>query len=239
MKGRREFTQREADRIRELLRKKKRVGSAGQKQFRDRLREIGSYISDFSYYGRPTDGFGVEDFDRLVEHGALQITSAGSSPEPRNNQQRRGRQSRDETYVIDLCDEILDESASRQHKFDLLRGDANTRLPVDAYYPSRKLVIEYRERQHTQPVAHFDKPRRMTVSGVHRGEQRRMYDERRREVLLKHGIRLVEIEYSSLEHRSNGRLIRIATADRAVIKAILRNALSEDSREGSDHSLAP
>ena len=142
MKGRREFTQREADRIRELLRKKKRVGSAGQKQFRDRLREIGSYISDFSNFGRPVDGFGVEDFDRLVERGVLQVTSADLDLGRHGTPQRAGRRSCDEEYVIDLCDEVLGEAARRQYRFDFLRGDANTRLPVDAYYPSRKLVIE-------------------------------------------------------------------------------------------------
>jgi hypothetical protein len=33
-------------------------------------------------------------------------------------------------------------------------------------------VVEYREPQHDRRVAHFDKPERVTVSGVHRGIQR-------------------------------------------------------------------
>src|SRR5205823_2918968 len=58
---------------------------------------------------------------------------------------RDGRRDRDESYVIDLCDEILDEHASRQHRFDWLRGDAGSSgttvaLPVDAYYARRCLV---------------------------------------------------------------------------------------------------
>jgi len=230
MKGRLEFTQREAERIRELLRRKKRVGSAGQKRFRDRLRDIGFYITDFSTYGRPSDGFGVEDFDRLVENRVIQIASAELDPVRHRTRQPDGRQSSDESYVIDLCDEVLGESAIRQHRFDFLRGDANTRLPVDAYYPSINLVVEYRERQHTRPVAHFDKPDRMTVSGVHRGEQRRLYDQRRREVLPRHGIRLIEIDYSGLKHHSNGRLIRDPAADRAVIRNMVRAALSKAIR---------
>jgi hypothetical protein len=46
-----------------------------------------------------------------------------------------------ETYVIDLCDEVLGAVALRQHSFDFLRGDSGPgrqgkRLPVDAYTPS-------------------------------------------------------------------------------------------------------
>ncbi|WP_309751901.1 hypothetical protein [Novosphingobium sp.] len=45
-------------------------------------------------------------------------------------------------------------------------------LPVDAWYPELALVIEYRERQHSEAVKFFDQ--RETVSGVGRGEQRRI-----------------------------------------------------------------
>jgi hypothetical protein len=34
-----------------------------------------------------------------------------------------GRESSDEYYVLDLCDEALGERALRQHRFDWLRGD--------------------------------------------------------------------------------------------------------------------
>jgi hypothetical protein len=101
--------------------------------------------------------------------------------------------------VIDLCDEALGCPALRQHRFDFLPGDAlpgkqGTRLPVDAYYPDRQLVVEYRERQHTEAIPIMD--RRMTVSGVDRGTQRAIYDQRRREVLPRHGIRLVELSFT-------------------------------------------
>ena len=56
---------------------------------------------------------------------------------------RRG--SSDEFYIIDLCDKILHQKASRQHKFDFLVGDTGHRLPVDAYYEELKLVVEYQE----------------------------------------------------------------------------------------------
>jgi len=88
----------------------------------------------------------------------------------------------DEHYVLDLCDEILGEAGLRQHRFDWLVGDRSStgrvaRLPVDSYYPQHRLVIEYRERQHDVRVPFFD--RRATLSGVLRGEQRRLYDHRR------------------------------------------------------------
>src|SRR6516165_8412984 len=98
---------------------------------------------------------------------------------------------RDEDYIIGLCNRVLGQEAKRHCCFDYLRGDTGRRLPVDAYYPELKLVIEYREIQHDEPHKFFD--RRFTVSGVHRGEQRALYDQRRRDVLPKHGITLVEL----------------------------------------------
>ena len=44
-------------------------------------------------------------------------------------------------------------------------------------------MIEYCERQHTEAVAFFDHNERLTVSGVTRGEQRKIYDQRRRDLL--------------------------------------------------------
>ena len=75
----------------------------------------------------------------------------------------------DESYVIDLCDLVLGQTALRQYRFSFLRGDPGASgrqasLPVDAYYPQLNLVVEYHERQHTEPVKLFDK--RETVSGV-------------------------------------------------------------------------
>ncbi len=106
---------------------------------------------------------------------------------------RRPRSDSDEAYVIDLCDALLSEHASRQHRFDWLVGDPGRdgrrrSLPVDAYYAEHRLVIEYRERQHDEPVAHFDKPNALTVSGVHRGIQRRIYDDRRAVEIPAHGL---------------------------------------------------
>lgn len=127
------------------------------------------------------------------------------------------RKDSDEHYVLDLCDKVLGLNGMRQHRFDFLLGDAGTKLPVDIYYPTLNLVIEYKEQQHTKPNKHFDKPDIMTVSGVHRGEQRKIYDQRRLDVLPKHDIKVVEIFYSDFNHDSKDRILRNA-GDLEIVK---------------------
>lgn len=134
------------------------------------------------------------------------------------------RRNSDEAWIIGLCDEVLGEHAIRQHRFPFLTGDpgstgSRSPLSVDAFYPTRKLVIEFHEIQHSQPVAHFDK--RQTVSGVSRAEQRRRYDELRRTVLPQHGIDIVIFDYSEFEHTTAGRLRR-TSRDRQIIAERLR-----------------
>jgi len=131
------------------------------------------------------------------------------------------RKDSDEHYVIDLCDEVLKLKGSRQHRFDFLRGDANTKLPIDVYYPRLNLVIEFAEVQHTKPVKHFDKPNVMTVSGVHRGIQRRIYDERKKEVLPRHRIKLIEIPFHLFNCTSRDKIIRNPKTDLKIIRQFL------------------
>lgn len=137
------------------------------------------------------------------------------------------RADKDENYVIGLCDKVLGLTSQRQHKFDFLRGDPNSngmsaKLPVDCFYESLNLVVEYRERQHTESVNFFDKPNRITVSGVHRGEQRNIYDERRRQVLPLHKINLVEISYTDFNYDRQKRIIRNPRLDEEVLKKKLK-----------------
>jgi hypothetical protein len=137
------------------------------------------------------------------------------------------RSDSDEAYVIDLCDDVLGEQAARQHRFEWLLGDPSVtgrrpaKLPVDAYWAGHRLVVEYRELQHDQPVPHFDKPDRLTVSGVHRGEQRALYDARRDAEIPAHGLRLVVIRPHDLDADGRGRLRRSATADCRILRKLL------------------
>ena len=82
------------------------------------------------------------------------------------------------------------------------------------------LVIEYRERQHTEEVPFFN--RWLTISGVSRGAQRALYDQRRREELPRHGIQLVELNVSEFPHTGRKRLLRIREQDIAVIRTRLK-----------------
>ncbi len=131
-----------------------------------------------------------------------------------------GRKNSDEQYVIDLCNEALGLRASQQHTFPFLLGDSGRPLPVDAYYQDLNLVVEYYERQHTEAVKLFD--RRMTVSGVSRGEQRKIYDERRKTELPKHGIVLVILDYS--DFGTTKKLVRNHNADLQIVKNKLNQA---------------
>ena len=115
----------------------------------------------------------------------------------------------------------------RQERFDWLRGDPSpTRLrgatlPVDGYWPGLRLVVEFQEEQHSQPSPFFD--RRQTVSGVGRGEQRRLYDERKRTLIPEHGLRLVVIEKTAFTVRAR-RIARDRTRDIAVVREHLERA---------------
>jgi len=144
-----------------------------------------------------------------------------------NENKKSKRTDSDENYVLGLCDQILELKSSRQHKFDFLRGDTNSfeqsvRLPVDGYYQTLNLIVEYHERQHTENVKFFDKPNKMTISGVPRGEQRKIYDQRRRYILPKHGIQLIEISYSDFNHNRQKRILRDQKKDIEVVKMKLK-----------------
>lgn len=147
---------------------------------------------------------------------------------------RRGRADSDEHYVLALCDEVLGEVGLRQHRFAWLVGDPSPKtgravaLPVDGYWPDSNLVVEFYERQHSEAVPFFDKPDRLTVSGVPRGEQRALYDERRRQLIPQHGIQLVIVTLDAFESR-RGTIVRSPDRDRAAVAAILTGSPSPES----------
>jgi hypothetical protein len=189
----------------------------------------GSKLTDFQIHGR-TKNY-PQLFNRsgttvsLSGHSILQVVKSKVVSKPKIKTVRPSN--KDEQYVLDICDKVLQQTSSRQHKFDFLFGDTNSngtaaKLPVDAYYEKLKLVVEYRERQHTESVTFFDKPDRMTVSGVHRGEQRKIYDERRRNLIPKNGLTLVEISYTDFNFDNQKRIIRNEKEDTEVIKKLLQ-----------------
>jgi len=219
MKSKSSFTKAEADEIVRLIKEKLKADSTKQKGIRNKIRKLGFYASDYGF----SNGYTVEQFlsvakiigssiklapipaPQIVEGNAVRTTGTIANK----------RSHSDESYIIDLCDEVLNQKAIRQHRFDFLVGDSGSKLPVDAYYPELNLVVEFKERQHTEEVTFFDK--RQTVSGVGRGEQRRRYDQRRRDVLPQHGIKLIELDYSFFEHTRGKKLSRRKEADLAIL----------------------
>ncbi|MBD7918629.1 hypothetical protein H9657_10130 [Cellulomonas sp. Sa3CUA2] len=95
---------------------------------------------------------------------------------------------------------------------------------MDSYGPDLSLVVEVDERQHDHPVTHVDKPDRLTVSGVHRGEQRRIYDERRRSLVPAHGLTLLIVRTSQLAVDARSRLLRVVPADDPTLRRLLDEA---------------
>ena len=155
--------------------------------------------------------------------GLSKVTA--TSPNKRDNS--------DEHYIINLCDDVLGKLANRQYCFGFLRGDACKKfpsgrmLPVDAYYESLNLVVEYYECQHTESVKHFNK--KNTISGINRDEQRKKYDERRKEVLPKHGIEIVILSYTDFKHNTKKRLVRDKNADIEIVKRKLIKYIDESA----------
>lgn len=134
------------------------------------------------------------------------------------------RMASDEYYVLDLCDEVIGTRGQRQATFPWLVGDVSPktgqarRLPVDGYWPSLNLVVEFQEKQHTEVAPLFD--RRSTVSGVPRGEQRRLYDQRKVEMLSRYGIRVVVIHKFEFKTRAD-KIVRDHELDIAVVRTRL------------------
>ena len=122
----------------------------------------------------------------------------------------------DEFYLVNLCDELLKQKASRKHTFDTLlgrlhkKGKTRTKLPLDAYYEDLKLVIEFFEKKETEESAD-------------REAQRKFYDQRKKVVLKKKEIQLIDINYALFECDENDRLVRNKENDCRVLKDLLKD----------------
>ena len=121
----------------------------------------------------------------------------------------------DEFYLVNLCDELLNEKASRKHTFDTLvgrlhkRGKGRTKLPLDAYYEDLKLVIEFFEKNDSEETDD-------------RAAQRKFYDQRKKDALKKKEISIVDINYALFECDEHGRLIRDKEKDCRVLRNVLK-----------------
>lgn len=62
----------------------------------------------------------------------------------------------------------------------------------------------------------------MTVSGVNRGEQRKIYDFRKERWAADNNIRFLVITYTDLMHKPNGRLLRKRDEDSRIIGNLIK-----------------
>lgn len=137
---------------------------------------------------------------------------------------------RDEHYVISLCESVLGPG-ERQKTFGWLLGDPSLttgrsrRLPLDGYWGGQQLVVEFQEKQHFEPVAFWDQ--KITASGMTRGEQRKIYDRRKVEQTVEHGIRLVHIRQDAFP-MSRGKIDRDPERDLDIVRRLLLRALDPD-----------
>jgi hypothetical protein len=169
----------------------------------------------------------------LVKEGAHYVPKEVINPISKKERTLINRKNSDEYYILDLCDELLDEKAARHHTFDFLVGDVHqdgrtrTELPLDGYYYELNLAIEYLEKQDSED-SKVDNPDKMTISGVKRTEQRKIYNRRKREVLRKKEINFIEIKYSDFDYDDQFKLIRNKERDSKILKKILKKYLKED-----------
>ena len=111
------------------------------------------------------------------------------------------------TYVIGLLEQLLGPT-EREKRFPWALGDPSpitgraARLPFDAVWESRRLIVEVDEDQHREATGLFDKPHRLTVSGVHRGHQRKLYDDRKRAAAVANGYLVVSVAWSRKQRPS-------------------------------------
>lgn len=129
-------------------------------------------------------------------------------------------QNSDEYYLVNLCDELLEQKASRKHTFDTLvgslhkRGKGRTKLPLDAYYKDLKLVIEFlKEPKEGEDVDETEQARRYQI---------KRYDERKKKAILKKELKLVEIKYAAFDCDETGKLIRNQEKDQKILKGMLK-----------------
>lgn len=164
----------------------------------------------------------------VKEGGAYVPKDPKDTGVPKGQQRRAVRASSDAYYILNMCDQLLDQHASRQHKFGFILGDMHkdektrTALPVDAYYKQANLVIEFLDNGDELEME-LGKPGRKTVSGVDRAEQRKIYALRKRKGLKSKEIPLIEIDFASFECNAENRLVRNEENDVKVLKKLLKD----------------
>jgi len=85
MKGKKEFSENEANQIRKLVKQKLLASTTEQKGIRNKIRDLKFYFSDFS----EKKGYTVEDFEQLIRSGQIKIISVESLIKSESNEVKR------------------------------------------------------------------------------------------------------------------------------------------------------
>ena len=167
----------------------------------------------------------------LVREGKQYTSKEKTKPISKRQLGINKRLNSDENYILNICDALLNDTAARQHRFPFLLGDfhkdkkSRTKLPVDGFYEKLNLVIEYHEKQHSEETTNSDQPAIKTVSGVTRDEQRKIYNQRRRDVLQRKNINLVEVNFYLFENDSESNIIRNKEKNTEILQELLKDYL--------------
>ncbi|MDB4534567.1 hypothetical protein N9242_06815 [Vicingaceae bacterium] len=171
---------------------------------------------------------GIDTYWYFVREGSQYVSKDVALQDSKKEIARLKREASDEYYLIGLCNDLLKEEALHQHIFKFLLGDyhsdgvSRTSLPVDAYYPKFKMVVELFEKENETSIEEGKE----TISGVKRSEQRKKYAERKRNFLKEKEIHLIEMDYDEFEFDDENRLVRNKEADVKLLKEILKGYLN-------------
>tara|TARA_R110002051_G_scaffold88673_2_gene156193 strand:+ start:1651 stop:2394 length:744 start_codon:yes stop_codon:yes gene_type:complete len=137
-------------------------------------------------------------------------------------------QNSDEYYLVNLCDELLEQKASRKHTFDTLvgnlhkKGKGRTKLPLDAYYKDLKLVIEFFEEQ--------EEGKELDEAEQARMAQIQYYDKLKKKSILKKELRYLVIKYASFDCDEAGKLVRDTDKDKRILKGMLKDFIGKAAK---------
>ncbi|MBQ4802771.1 hypothetical protein J8L88_07920 [Aquimarina sp. MMG015] len=130
-------------------------------------------------------------------------------------------QNSDEYYLVNLCDELLKQKASRKHTFPNLvgnlhkKGKRRTKLPLDAYYEDLKLVLEFFEKNAiTNELDEKEQARRAQI---------KYYNQLKKKAVLAKNLHLIEVNYGLFERNNENKLVRNTDNDMLVLKDVLKD----------------
>lgn len=129
----------------------------------------------------------------------------------------------DENYLLDLCDEILDQKALRQHKFNFLGEGRN--LPFLGFYPNLNLALYYQKPPQSEVVTRLENINWISGRSLHREKEEEEFLQRCRELLSEKGIQHLEIHHSIFSYNKLKRMNRNLQKDKLTLENLIGKGL--------------